>query len=148
MLGTNTRGPSMRIDLHPRYGLLTLTYMVGIFWLSSLGLGFREGDSLVQLTSNLFHIPLYAGLTFCLLKAVSKGQGGKEVPWELFGLTSLGTGAYAALDEWHQSFVPERSASISDFLLDLVGIGGMLLILRLGVLREHGTVVEEVTDES
>lgn len=138
----------MGIELHPRCGLLTLAYMVGIYWLSSLSLGFREGHPLVQLASNLFHLPLYAGLTFCFLKAVSEGRGDKGGLWELSGLTFLGAGAYAALDEWHQSFVPGRSASISDFLLDLVGIGGMLLILRIAALRKHRTIVREVTDES
>ena len=28
---------------------------------------------------------------------------------------------YAASDEWHQSFVPSRSASIVDVLIDCVG---------------------------
>ena len=125
------RMPSMGMELHPRYGLLTLIYLVGIYWLSSLPeLGVGTGDPLVQLASNLFHIPLYAGLTFCLLKALSGRQRRQGTSWGLSGLTLLGTGAFAALDEWHQAFVPGRSASVGDFLLDFVGIVAMLLIVR------------------
>jgi VanZ family protein len=36
----------------------------------------------------------------------------------------------AVLDEWHQSFVPGRMASVSDFGRDLIGIVGMLVALR------------------
>src|SRR2546427_9814424 len=93
-------------------------------------------DPLVRLASNLFHIPLYAGLAFCLVKALSKKPRGQEIPWGLFGLAFVGYAACAVSDEWHQFFVPGRVASVRDFLLDLVGIGGMLFILRCGTLRE------------
>ncbi len=37
---------------------------------------------------------------------------------------------YAASDEWHQSFVPERDVSVLDFLTDVVGIvvGGLIYV--------------------
>jgi VanZ family protein len=52
-----------------------------------------------------------------------------------------------AVDEWHQSFVPGRHASLVDFLLDIVGIGGMLLMVRLSAsaAREVGTMSQPVT---
>ena len=37
---------------------------------------------------------------------------------------------YALLDEYHQSFVPSRTASISDSLVDMCGALTALLILR------------------
>ena len=133
--GTSARRPSLQVKFHPWYGLFTLAYLVGIYWLSSLSdFGVGEGEPMVQLASNLFHIPLYAGLAFCVLQALSGAQGIQGVPCALSGLSFLGTAAYAALDEWHQAFVPGRFASVGDFLLDLVGIVGMLFILpRLGV---------------
>lgn len=137
MSGTKTPRPCMGIELSPRFGLLTLGYLGGIYGLSGLpGFGVRGSEPLVQLTANLFHIPLYAGLTFCFAQAVSGGEGREGVPRGKPGLTFLGTGAYAALDEWHQSFVPGRHSSLSDFLLDLLGVGAMLLILRLGAPSE------------
>jgi VanZ family protein len=42
------------------------------------------------------------------------------------GLTLI----YAMSDEWHQSFIPERSGAWSDVLLDGVGAVGMGLLLR------------------
>lgn len=121
----------MGIKLHPWYGFLTLAYLGAIYWLTSIpDFGVGGSDPLVNLASNLFHIPLFAGLAFCLLQALSGGQPSQEVTWGAWGLTLLGSGAYAALVEWHQTFVPGRYGSMSDFLLDLIGIGGMLLILR------------------
>lgn len=40
--------------------------------------------------------------------------------------------AYGGLDEWHQSFVPRRTPDVSDFLVDVLGVGvGYLLFLFL-----------------
>lgn len=121
----------MGIELRPRYGLLTLAYMLGIYWLSSLPRPGAEGNDLsVQLAFNVLHIPLYAGLTFCLLRTVWRGRGRRGIAWGPSGLTFLVAGVYAVLDEWHQSFVPGRSASVGDFLLDLLGIGSILVVRR------------------
>jgi len=96
----------------------------------------RPRDGLLTLASNLLHIPIFAGLTFCVFQAISARGGRQGIPGRFAALTFLGAGALAALDEWHQSFVPGRDASVGDFLLDLVGIGGMLLFLQLKALRE------------
>jgi VanZ family protein len=129
-----------RIALHPRYGFLTLAYLVAISWLSFLpDAAVRGRDPLVQVASNLFHIPLFAGLTFCVGRTISGKYGNGGTPQKLSALTLLGTGAFAALDEWSQSFIPGRRASLSDFLLDLAGILGVIFILRLQALRQRGS---------
>ena len=123
----------MGVKLHPGFTLLALAYMGGIYWFSSISdFGVGEEVPSIQLASNLFHIPLYAGLAFCFLRAISGGVGNS---WGVDGLTLLGTLAYGVFDEWHQSFVPGRYASVSDILLDLAGIVGMLVFLRLGAFR-------------
>lgn len=38
---------------------------------------------------------------------------------------------YAATDEWHQSFVPGRSAALSDILIDACGALMVVSILQL-----------------
>lgn len=115
--------------LELRYSLLTLSAAVAIYVLSSLpDLGAARREPLVVLASNLSHTPTFGVLAFLLLKTIS---GTRPVSWEACGLALLGCGLYAAVDEWHQSFVPGRHSSVGDFLLDLAGIGGMLLILRL-----------------
>jgi VanZ family protein len=120
-----------------RFGVLTVAWMGAIYWLSSRPdpstTGSTTGsDSVVRGASNLAHIPLFAGLAFCWLHTLSARH---DVSWWRYGLTFLGAGTYAALDEWHQSFVPGRQASVGDFLVDLASIGGMLLILRVQMLR-------------
>ena len=131
MLRTTRHRPSIGIEPSLLYALLFAACLVGIYWLSSLpDLGVRR-DQLIRLVSNLFHIPLFAGLAFCLLQALSGREGKQQVTWGLLGLTFLVTAILAALDEWHQSFVPGRDASSGDFCLDLVGIGMTLLIARL-----------------
>ena len=61
----------------------------------------------------------------------------------------IGTG-YAITDEWHQYFIPGRSAQISDILLDAVGVlTGIILVILLQKLsskindRKRGKKLEE-----
>ena len=134
------RGTSPVTERHPWYGLLALAYLGVVYWLSSVPeFGISRDDPVVQAASNLLHIPLFAGLTLCFARAISVGEGRHELPWRQSGLTFVGIGAYAALDEWHQSFVPGRHASLSDFFLDLGGILGVVLALRLEALRRMGS---------
>lgn len=136
MSGTKTPRPCMGIELSPRFGLLTLGYLGGIYGLSGLpGFGVRERAIGAAHRKSLPHSPLCRP-DFLFAQAVSGGEGREGVPRGKPGLTFLGTGAYAALDEWHQSFVPGRHSSLSDLLLDLLGVGAMLLILRLGAPSE------------
>jgi VanZ family protein len=46
-------------------------------------------------------------------------------------LAMLGTAAIAAVDEWHQSFLPNRSSSIWDVLLDCTGAFILQLIVYI-----------------
>ena len=123
----------MAVKFHLGYGVAAIGYMTGIFLLSSLQ-GGKSGPA-VQLLANLFHIPLFFGLALCLLLNVTGGQWYRSVSCPLYWGIGLLAGTYAALDEWHQFFVAGRSASFSDFLLDCLGIAGLLLLHRL--LRAH-----------
>jgi VanZ family protein len=44
------------------------------------------------------------------------GRGWKAAAWGF-----LAAAAYGGLDEWHQSFVPERSSELADWIADAVG---------------------------
>jgi len=45
---------------------------------------------------------------------------------------------YAGSDEWHQSFVPGRSAQVSDVMVDMCGVViALLLFLLRGYLRGY-----------
>ena len=113
------------IDFNRPYLLLALVYMGGIYWLSSL-----SGLVMKGVDADLLHVPLYAGLAFCLLNTMPETRPRQAVSWRLLGLVFV-SAAYAALDEWHQSFVSGRDASFGDFSLDLLGIGLMLALSRL-----------------
>jgi VanZ family protein len=124
--------PGMKFRLDPRYSLLTVLYLAGIYWLSSIpDLGAHEGPWL-DLAQNLGHAPLYAGLAFLLLKS----RAGRTVSsWRWTATVFLAGAACAALDEWHQSFVHGRLSSLSDFLVDLLAMGGMLAFLHWRAAR-------------
>jgi VanZ family protein len=136
------------------YVLATVLYVAAMVLLSSIpdpgieeqhafaavpGLLTINHYPIVRLAWNLAHVPLYAGLVFVALQAVARGKAHATltpgVYWAIFGAAL----ACAALDEWYQSLVPGRSASVTDFLLDVVGSGAMLLILRKTAGRKVGS---------
>ena len=106
------------MKLSPRYGLATLGYMAAVFLLSSQDVVAPRSFIVLK----LLHPPLFAGLAACLLLSLTQGQWSRPGSWRLYGVIGLVVGGYAASDEWHQSFVPGRSASVGDFLLDCAGI--------------------------
>lgn len=59
--------------------------------------------------------------------------------WMMPLIALLASAAYAGSDEWHQSFVPGRSALFSDVLIDTAGAGIAMLsyaaLKRLGQKR-------------
>ncbi len=69
------------------------------------------------------HLTEYAILALLLLNALRRSAppGAPVHPWRTLGWALLITVAYAASDEIHQSFVPGRSASIGDVLIDTTG---------------------------
>jgi len=83
-----------------------------IFYLSSLPVPPPTGNFFFDIVlPNLAHLAEYA-LLFTLLWRASK-----SFPFSLF-LAIL----YAFSDELHQSFVPTRTASINDILVDILGV--------------------------
>jgi VanZ family protein len=119
----------MRVRLDARFSLLTVAYVAVIGTLSSIpDLSPSEETPLVLLLYNLAHVPLFAGLAFCVFKSLSVVGASSSAQ---YALAFMACTACAALDEWHQSFVPGRTCSLGDFLLDLAGIGAMLVLLHL-----------------
>ena len=39
---------------------------------------------------------------------------------------------FAILDEWHQSFVPDRFAGVGDVVLDCIGIASVIMLHAYG----------------
>ena len=122
------------MKLHPKYIVATLAYLMGIFLLSHLpGTDSAQGGlSLIpERLQNFLHIPLFAGLAWCMLMSLSNGQWRKTIPLWCYGVVGFLAILYAVADEWHQSFVPGRFPSVRDVFMDCVGIVGLLFAHRI-----------------
>ena len=106
-----------------RFRVLKLWFPVAvwcavIFHLSSIpGLAgpWEEWDFFLRKTA---HVTEYAILAFLVLRALQghKVGGSQAMAWAfLFSLL------YAASDEFHQSFVPERTGELKDVIIDSAG---------------------------
>ena len=110
----------------------SITYRIlGIFYPK-----FQQLDSVNQMavfntfhviTRKLAHFSEYAILWFfsyCFLRTYPLNK------WQCYVMAVIFCFGYASLDEWHQSFIPERSPSFKDVLIDTLGalIGGFLHI--------------------
>jgi VanZ family protein len=93
-----------------------LLYMLLIFYLSS------QSAPLPELTRRVWdkalHFPEYLVLALLLARAF-RGEGLSAMRAALFAL--LLASAYGASDEVHQSFVPERTADVYDWIADTSG---------------------------
>lgn len=127
------------VRFHLGYAAAAVGYMTGIGLLTSAPAAAWTGGGGLSLFWNILHVPLYAGLALCLLLAVTGGEWSSRVPWRLYAGIAFIAGASGAFDEWHQAFVPGRYASVSDFLLNCVGIAGLVLVHRLAA-PESGIV--------
>ena len=65
------------------------------------------------------HFAEYFVFSVLLLRGVRGERRGWQLRWALGALAIAA--AYSMLDEYHQSFVPSRTASLWDSLLDTVG---------------------------
>jgi VanZ family protein len=80
----------------------------------------------------VLHTGVYGllGLLFC--RAFSSYPGIRRRTILLVALATLFTALYGLSDEWHQSFIPARTADVFDLLADLVGgFLGSLLFIRI-----------------
>jgi VanZ family protein len=103
------------------YGGPVLAYAALIFSLSSLS-SFPEAVPFELNFDKVAHFMEYFILG-CLLYRWFSSMDRCRKGWHVLLMTILiGTG-YALSDEWHQSFVPGRDASLWDVLFDVFGVG-------------------------
>jgi VanZ family protein len=65
------------------------------------------------------HFTEYFILSLLVLRGLRAGRKQTRLAWAAVAL--LAVAAYASLDEFHQSFVPGRTAAVSDVVLDTTG---------------------------
>ena len=129
LMGAGTQGLDRKNLI---FGVFSAGYIAGIFLFA--------GSSAVATLSafnpySLLHIPLYGVLTFLLVFSI--------LPFRLRGMwAGMATGrlviaglialTVGMADEYHQSFIPGREASLTDVFLDGCGIAfTILLFFRL-----------------
>ena len=105
---------------------LPLLIMAMLYWLSSLpGTPLPDDPEIYALfywvppsVQNALHVPAYAALGWAwrwALEAWLRASSARMVG--ALAIASL----YGVFDEWHQSFVPGRYASLTDVTLDVAG---------------------------
>jgi VanZ family protein len=101
-------------------------YMFVIFYLSAQS---QPVPALVEYVwDKLLHFVEYAGLGLLLCRAL-RGEG---LGWlAAIVASAVVAAAYGASDEWHQSFVPLRDASIRDWWTDVLGSSAGAALYRL-----------------
>jgi hypothetical protein len=123
------------VDL--RYSLFGLAYLLTISSLASRLERATSGSSVVaQFAAGVYHAPLYAGLGFFVLQAISRGHILAGHRWTHAGLAFVVTGAVAALDEWSRASVSPAGHLQVRVFWDWVGIAGLLFVCLLGTARE------------
>jgi VanZ family protein len=75
------------------------------------------GTALFPFADKVGHLGLYAVLGAAL--TWGRWRSGGKVP--VLGVLAVGA-VYAVSDEWHQSFVPGRDASMGDWAADILGL--------------------------
>jgi VanZ family protein len=99
-----------------------------IFYLSSIS-NLKTNLEYDFILRKIAHIAEYFIFTFLLYRAF-KGSFSMNI-FQLFIYPATLSFFYAVSDEFHQSFVPGRSASIRDVLIDTIGIFGFYIVIKI-----------------
>ena len=95
-----------------------------------------------SITRKIAHFTEYAILGFLAARAFrTSPRPAINQRWFLICVTLIVV--YALVDEYHQSFVPSRTASLTDSLIDMAGGLTALIIVRkrtAAYTHEHGSV--------
>ncbi len=113
------------ITRHLRYRLPVLLYAALLFWASS---GPEDVGMFKAAPDYFLHAAAYFVFYILAFLAVHEGCTPRQ-RWAGAWLPYLITVLYAVSDEFHQSFVPSRDASIIDVLADAAG--GLLAAMSL-----------------
>jgi VanZ family protein len=101
-------------------------------------------DRLHFLIRKSAHFTEYFVFSSLLLRAIRGEHRGWQIRWAIAALAIAA--AYSALDEFHQSFVPSRTASPWDSLLDTTGAATAQFLLWLWFRFRSGTSFESPED--
>jgi len=115
--------------------VITILIAIIIFYMSSLT-GAQTYKASNNIQAVLYHIIVFFFLSFFLFISTTRGKNkGLLFPSILLSFF------YSITDEFHQYFVPGRSSSISDIMLDSIGILFAFMIYFISIkyrVIKHG----------
>jgi VanZ family protein len=132
--------PDRHIDSLPvhsllRYWLPPVLWMSVIFILSAQPTLPHHPDALSDLIlKKAGHMGEYGILAFLLWRALLRGRG--TLSWSALVTAFVVSVLYAALDEYHQTFVPGRNGTLVDVGVDAAG--ALVFLLVVGRLGKQG----------
>ena len=114
-----------------------LAQMVAIFVLSSIPAVPSLPGGLTGYTGHFIGYGLLGALTLRGFARAKWNGMTASAAWRALAFASL----YGVTDEFHQSFVPNRDASVEDWIADVAGaITGVLITLLAARLQRRGDV--------
>lgn len=122
--------------------LPAILVMAGIFYLSSQSYLPSPPDSVLNLVlKKLGHITVYTLLALAYLRALHQVSRPFLLAWFLSAL-------FAVSDEYHQSLVPLRTASLVDVLIDVSSAAVALWVAKWSLVERSGwlgTITQKMT---
>lgn len=116
------------------YWIPALLYMAGIFVASSIP---DVGPLPAEISDKSAHSLAYCGLAIVVLYALARGKAAAATIARA-ALAAAIASAYGVTDEWHQSFVPGRTADLADLQADAIGAAlGAALAWGVASLRHR-----------
>jgi VanZ family protein len=109
--------------------LPVVVYMAAIFYLSSL----QHPPVPADIPDVRLHAVAYFGLMVVVARAIAQGTWARVTGVRL-GLAWLITVLYGASDEWHQMYVPTRTAELHDLIADAIGAFAAGISLKAWVI--------------
>lgn len=82
----------------------------------------------IHFTDKLAHAGVYGIFAFFLIRSF---RYSRRFQTRAAQATCVSAVLFAALDEWHQYYIPGRFAEVADFLADCLGIGLVLIVYFL-----------------
>jgi len=102
---------------------LLFCYCALIYWLSSQS--HLPIPGVFDMQDKLIHAAAYAVMAFLFWQSWHGHVPGSWLVW----MTVLFCSAYGISDEWHQSFIAGRDASVFDWMADTVGAFLLTMVL-------------------
>jgi VanZ family protein len=93
---------------------------------------FETWHFLIRKGGHVFGYGLLSILLFRAWRETLPDETGARWTWRWASIAVLGTAIVASLDEWHQSYIPSRTGTVHDVILDTcAGIAAQILLFFL-----------------